>query len=755
MMRTCTFLLIAGWLAVASMARAEDLDIARLVASPELSGPSVRGVRVSPDGARVTWLQGRPDDQDQLDLWEYHIADGEKRLLIDSRQLLGGREQLDEVELARRERARIYASGIVEYSWAPDGRALLFPLGGDLYYLQLGAEPRRLTRTSATETDARVSPRGRYVSFVREQNLYLIDLVSGEERELTTTGGGAISFGMAEFVAQEEMYRFTGYWWAEDDSRLAFTRVDESGVELKDRYEIGADGVTTIPQRYPFAGTPNAVVDLFLLDLASGEQREVALGADKDFYLARVDFSPDGTLAVQKQTRGHKVLELIFIEPDTLLQTVVLREEHPRWVNLHSDLRFLDGGARFIWASERSGFNHLYLYEKDGTLLRPLTAGDWPVAQAGRNGGAVRAVDEAGGVLWFIGYRESATEQHLYRVPLAGGEVQRMTPEGGWYDAVMAKDGQFYVEYGEGPLRPPYTAIRSVDGKLLTYINENALVEGHPYHPYLAGHRPYTFGTLEADDGTQLNYRLMLPAGFDPARRYPAVVYLYGGPGVEQQVRKAWPIDGRLMGLNQVLARHGYVVFTLDNRGTYNRGKAFEEVIYRDMGNAEVRDQLRGLAWLKSQPFVDRDRVGIHGWSYGGYMTLMLLLKAPGAYAAGIAGAPVTNWRLYDTHYTEQYMGDPDDGDGRYEKSSPMSYAQILADPLLIVHGMADDNVFFDHTVQMIGALQHAGRPFEMMTYPGKRHRIVGEAENTQLWNLYLDFFRRHLGGPEASETNN
>jgi dipeptidyl-peptidase-4 len=242
----------------------------------------------------------------------------------------------------------------------------------------------------------------------------------------------------------------------------------------------------------------------------------------------------------------------------------------------------------------------------------------------------------------------------------------------------------------------------------------------------------------------------MLPAGFDPGRRYPAIVYLYGGPGVEPQVRKAWPIDNRLHGLNQVLARHGYVVFTLDNRGTANRGKAFEDAIHRRMGDPEVRDQLRGLEWLKTQPYVDPDRIGVHGWSYGGYLTLMLLLKAPGAFAAGIAGAPVTNWRLYDTHYTERYMGDPNDlnadGADSYERSSPMTYAQHLADPLLLVHGMADDNVFFDNTVQIVEALQKAARPFEMMTYPGQRHRIVGEPENTQLWNLYLEFFRRHLG---------
>jgi len=745
-MRTFWLYLIAGWLTMPVAAPAETLDIARLVASPALSGPTVRGIQISPDGTRVTWLQGKADDQDQLDLWEYHVADGEKRLLVDSRELTGGQdEQLDEVELARRERARIYETGIVEYTWSPDGTALLFPLGGELYYLELGAQPRRLTNTPATETDARISPRGRYVSFVREQNLYLIDLASGEQRALTTAGGGAVSYGAAEFVAQEEMYRYTGYWWSEDDRRIAFTRVDETGVALKDRYEIDAGGVTTIPQRYPFAGTPNAVVDLFLLDLDAGEPRQVALGSSSDFYLARVDFSPDGTLAVQKQTRDQKRLELIFVDPATLEQRLVLVEEQPHWVNLHSDLTFIDGGAQFIWSSERSGFNHLYLYDRDGSLQRQLTSGDWPVAPAGHSGGAV---DEANGMLWFTGSRETPTERHLYRMPLAGGEAQRMTEAGGWYDATVAKDGSFFVEYGGGPLRPPYVAIRSADGELLAWVNENALEEGHPYYPYLAGHRPFEFGTLEADDGTPLHYRLMLPAGFDPARSYPAVMYLYGGPGVGAGVvTKAWPIDGRLHGLNQILARSGYVVFTLDNRGTPNRGKAFEDVIYRDMGDAEVRDQLRGLEWLKSQPYVDADRVGVHGWSYGGYMTLMLLLKAPGAFAAGIAGAPVTNWRLYDTHYTERYMGDPNDGDGKYESSSPMSYAQNLADPLLIVHGMADDNVFFDNTVQMIEALQKHAQPFEMMSYPGQRHRIVGEGENTQLWNLYLDFFGRYLQG--------
>ena len=743
-MRLYPILLTIALMTPTPFLSAEELTIARLVASPALSGPVAQGVKISPDGRRVTFLQGRADDQDQQDLWEYNITDGEKRLLVDSVALLGGEEELDEVELARRQRARIFSSGIVEYEWSPDGRALLFPLGGDIYYLELGAEPRRLTQTGATETDAKISPKGGYVSFVREQNLYVIDLATGVERAISTGGGDAVSFGMAEFVAQEEMYRTTGYWWARDDSRIAFTRIDESGVELKNRYEIDANGVTTVAQRYPFAGTANAVVELFVLDLASGQVREVDLGKDKNFYLGRVDFSPDGTLAVQKQTRDQKSLDLIFIDPQTMTQTVVLREEQPNWVNLHSDLNFLDGGELFIWTSERSGFNHIYLYQKNGTLVRQLTAGDWAVAQSNHSGGGVRAVDETGAYVWFAGFKETATEKHLYRVPLAGGEVQQMTAPGGWYEASVAKDGSFYVENGQGPLRPPYTAIRSASGELLTFITENPLDESHPYYPYLDGHREYTLGTLEAEDGTLLNYKIAMPAGFDPAKKYPAVVYLYGGPGA-QEVSKNWLINGRLNGFNQVLARNGYVVFTLDNRGMSERGKAFEDAIYRDMGGVEVRDQLRALEWLKAQPFVDAGNVGVHGWSYGGYMTLMLMLKAPGAYKAGIAGAPVTNWRLYDTHYTERYMGDPNDGDGKYEISSPITYAKNLAGPLLIIHGMADDNVFFDNTVQMIDALQEAAIPFEMMTYPGKRHRIVGEAENTQLWNMYLDFFNRNL----------
>ena len=722
----------------------DGLTIERLEASPGLNGPSARGVKIAPDGTRVTFLRGREDDRYQLDLWEYRRETGEQRLLVDSTALLGAPEELDEVEKARRERQRIFFRGIIEYEFSPDGQSLLFPLGGDLYYLPLGGEPRRLTDTDATETDARVSPAGGFVSFIRDQNLYVVDLSTGAERALTTGGGDTVSFGMAEFVAQEEMYRFTGYWWSPDDRYLAFTRVDEARVTLVERYEIGAAGVTTVPQRYPFAGEANAEVTPHLLDLATGEVRDVPFDASGDDYLVRVDWSPDGTLAVQRQSRDQQRLDLLFVEPDTGDQQVVLTERADTWINLHSDLTFFEDGSRFLWTSERDGFRHLYLYQKDGTPLDQLTEGDWALAETGRGGGAVRALVEKRGEVWVQGAMESPLEQHLYRVALKADEPpRRMTEMGGWHETTVSPDGAFFIDRGDAPDRPPYTAIRDAEGALLSWVLENPLDEAHPYSPYLPAHVAAAYGTLPGADGTPLYYELLKPADFSPSEPAPAIVYVYGGPG-GASVHRRWSVDFR-----QFLARQGYVVFTVDNRGTGGRGTAFDDPIYRAMGGVEIEDQVAGARWLAEQPGVDPARIGIFGGSYGGYMTLLALMKAPEVYAAGIALAPVTDWRLYDTHYTERYMGDPAEGDA-YARSNPVSYVEDLQDPLLLVHGMADDNVFFDHSVQLMAALQQARKPFELMTYPGKRHRITGEDERVHLYRMMFDFFERHLASNPA-----
>ncbi len=728
---------------IAGPVMSETLTIERLEASPGLDGPAARGVSIAPDGSRVTYLKGRDSDRYQLDLWEYHIADGQERLLADSLTLTGEPETLDEVEKARRERQRIFFRGIIEYDFAPDGGSLLFPLGGDLYYLPLGATPRRLTSSAATETDARVSPGGRYVSFVRNQNLFLIDLDTGKERALTHEGGETVSFGVAEFVAQEEMYRFTGYWWSDDERYIAFTRVDEAPVTLVDRYEIGADGgVVTIPQRYPFAGEANAEVQLFVLELSTGRLREVPWSDQVDDYLVRVQFAPGGELSFQRQSRDQQRLELVFVDLENMEQEVVLTETSDTWVNLHSDLHFFADGRRFLWTSQRDGYRHLYLYDRDADALRQLTSGTWSLAETGRGGGAVRALVEERDEVWFLAHKTSPLEKGLYRLDLQdNGGPEQMTVPGGWHDASVASTGSFFIDNGQSPERPPYTAIMDRDGALMSFIVENPLDDDHPYAPYLDAHLPSEFGTLPGADGTPLYYELIRPADFDASGRFPVVVYTYGGPG-GARVQRDWSAD-----LNQLLAREGFVVFTVDNRGTGRRGTDFDDPIYRAMGSVEVDDQVAGVRWLAQQPGIDASRIGIYGGSYGGYMTLLALFKAPQVFAAGAALSPVVDWKLYDTHYTERYMGDPAVGDA-YWQSSPIAWVDGLQSPLLLVHGMADDNVFFSHSVQLMAALQGASQPFELMTYPGKRHRITGEKERVHLYAMLLDFFQRHLGMP-------
>ena len=716
-------------------ASAERLTVDRLVASPSLDGDKVAKLALAPDGSRVTFLKGKEEDFRRQDLWEYHLADRALRRLVDADTLTTD-GALSEVEKARRERQRITATGIVEYSWQPGGAGLLFPLGGDLYYLPLDGDLRRLTDTDAFETDARFSPQGSYVSFIRDQNLFVIELATGVERQLTNDGGGVILNGMAEFVAQEEMRRTTGYWWSPDETRIAFTRVDESPVQLVDRYEVAADGsVTTVAQRYPFAGTDNVRIELGVVAVADAGVRWIDLGLDGDIYLARVDWLPDSLkLAFQRQSRDQKRLELIFADVTTGARRVVLTEDSDTWINLNDALHFLENSNQFLWASERSGFKHLYLYRRDGTLVSALTEGPWAI-------GALKGVDEAGGWVYFEGFADTPLEKHLYRVPLTGSTPApplRLTEQGGWHDTVVAGDGSLFIDTFSAEDTPPRVALRRADGRRIAWIVENPLDRRHPYHPYLDHHAPREYGAINTQDGVTLLYQLMRPANFDPQRKYPAVVSVYGGP-LAQRVRKGWSVD-----FNQLLAQSGYVVFTLDNRGAANRGKAFEDVLYRAMGATEVEDQLLGVGFLKGLPFVDPERVGLYGWSYGGYMTLMCMAKAPGAYAAGVSIAPVTDWRLYDTHYTERYLGDPAAGPA-YDDSSVFSYVDGLTDPLLVIHGMADDNVFFDHTVRLAAELQERRQRFEMMTYPGKKHGIRGADTRAHLWGQVLEFFDRHL----------
>ncbi len=717
-------------------AKAKQLTPERIYSSPSLSGPSIRGLKVSPDGQRVTFLRGKQSDYERLDLWEYHIESGATRLLFDSDKLHAGAEVLSDEEKARRERLRLRGSGIVSYEWSHDAKALLFPLAGDIYYYRLGDKAsQKLISTPEFETDVKLSPLGNYVSFIREQNIYVYDIANKVERQLTVDGGGTIKNGMAEFVAQEEMSRLTGYWWSDDESKIAFTRVDESPVEEVSRTEIYAEEIKTITQRYPFAGESNAHVELGVIDAAGKSAVQwIDLGKNKDFYLPRVKWSKDSkVLSYQWQSRDQKQLRLMAYDVQTKTQRMLITERSDTWINLHKDLTFLSDQTHFIWASERDGFKHLYLYKTNGELVRQLTNGSWMVDE-------LASVNEETRLVYFTGRKESPLEKQLYSVSFDGGKVNRLSTRSGFHSVDFADNGQAYVDRFSSSTQPPQVSLHTNTGERLAWLLENKIDESHPLFEYQDDWVKPEFGSFVNGDKVRLYYQMLKPKNFDSKNKYPVLVYLYGGP-IAQMVRNSW---GRY--LPQYMAQQGYVVFTLDNRGAAGRGKAFEDSLYRAMGSTEVDDQIAGVKFLHQQPWVDKERVGVHGHSYGGYMTLMSMFKAPQYFKAGVAGAPVTDWALYDTHYTERYMGTPQDDADAYKRASVFPYATKLAGPLLIYHGMADDNVLFKNSTKLYKVLQDNNIQFYVMDYPGKKHSIKGKQTQMHKLNMIRNFFDLHFG---------
>ncbi|MBW3616599.1 MAG: DPP IV N-terminal domain-containing protein [Proteobacteria bacterium] len=714
---------------------APPLTPERVFGDPDIAGPVARGVALSPDGARVTFLRPKPENREVLDLWAADTAGGEPYRLIDAAALSSG-AALTEAEIARRERQRIAQRGVVEYHWDDQGRFILVPLDGDLWlHEQAGRRTRRLTETPGDEIDSKVSPRGRFVSYVRDQNLYIRPVDGGRERALTTGGKGTLSWAVAEFINQEEFNRFTGYWWSPDESRIALTRVDESGVDVIPRSEISAEGVTTtVEQRYPRAGRPNAVVELYVQQVANGRRVKVDLGPNPDIYLVRVDWSKDGrTLYAQRLNRAQTRLDLLAVDPATGRSRVVLSETLPQWVDVTDDFKPLADGS-FLWTSEVSGYKHIQHRAADGRLLRTVTSGEWPVD-------AILAVDEPRRRVFFAASKDTPIERRVYAVSYAQpGEPEALTPGRRWSGAEFARSGKAFTATWSDPTTPPRTGLYAADGSLLRWIEENPVNAAHPWAPWAGAFPDPQYGQLVAADGQRLQYMLLKPRGFDPNLRYPAIVNVYGGPA-SQLVRQAW-----IRPEYRLWQEAGYVVYVLDNRGTPNRSVAFERAIHRGFGTVEVDDQLLGARFLQTLSYVDPARVGVYGWSQGGFMTLMMMTAPNSPFAAGMAGASPTEWGLYDTAYTERYMLTPQANRAGYAASDVIPRLdRIRPDSLLLMHGMADDNVLLSNTTRVMGALQARSTPFELMLYPGQRHGIRGKALQLHQWRTWSDFFDRRL----------
>ena len=699
-----------------------------LVARYPRPGMAIPGrIRYSPDAKFVTYLFSDRGDLVR-DLWRLDLDSGRTEHWLSAPGEAVTEENISRDEVLRRERLRLRETGITEYFWAEKATVMLLPLRGELSRWAGGTVTRL---TGGGVIDPKINDDGRVVFFVRDGDVWTIG--DGGERQLTSRPPGATN-GLAEFVAQEELDRLSGYWPSPKGDMVAFEQVDETNIPIYPIVHQGKQPLQIEEHRYPFAGAENARVKLGVVSAASGETTFMEPGRVKGGYLARVDWHPDGRLLVQWLSRDWRQLELVAYDVKTGHGRAILVDDADPWINLHNDLRVVEATGEFTWSSERSGFRHLYLYAPDGRLIRQLTSGDWPAE-------ATVALDEKGRQLYFVGWRTSPLERHLFRVSLEGGQPEQLTSEPGMHGVLIAPDFSSFVDVWDNREHPPSITVRSMTGAPQHILHESTRVDLEFPAPEL--HQ------LRTRDGVELHAAVYRPhsppprAGEDQGGgKAPVIVSVYGGPG-PQMVNDSWvqTVDLRA----QWLAQHGFVVLKVDNRGSARRGLAFEAPINRRMGQIEVQDQVDGVRWLGTLGIADTSRVGIYGWSYGGFMALMALFTAPDVFKAGIAGAPVTFYEGYDTAYTEKYMGTPADNPEGYRRGSPLTYADQLRAPLLVVHGMIDENVHFRHTARLMQALIDAGKPFESLIYPNERHMPRSEKDRVDMERRLLEFFQRNL----------
>ncbi|MBV8809976.1 MAG: S9 family peptidase [Acidobacteriaceae bacterium] len=614
------------------------------------------------------------------------------------------------------------------YQWFPNSEDLLAEEKGDLFIVRPNGQHEQITKTDIDEEDPKLSPDGKQVLYRWKWNLYVLDLATKQVRQLTTDGAPTLMNGQLDWVYPEELDLGTATWWSPDSKQIAYFQFNVANEFIYPQTDLIVERAKPEPERYPQAGTANALVKLGVVSAQGGSTTWMDLGETSNTLLARVDWSPNSSqLAVQRFNRVQNELDLLFCNPGTGAVRKILHEESKTWLNPADNLYFLKSRPEFLWTSEQSGFRHLYRYSDQGELLGQLTRGDWMVTR-------VAAIDEANQKVYYTSTEASPLERQLYSVNFGGGTPIRMTQHAGTHYAHANSEGSYFVDTYSSMKQPPETVLLDAAGHQVAVLQPADISQANRYDLL-----PRQVIPLKTPDGVTLYARLIKPAGFESGKKYPVIVSVYGGPQA-QTITDSWAG----VTWEQVMAHRGYIVWELDNRGSANRGRAFEAPVYREFGKTEVADQRFGVEQLIKMGFADPARIGITGWSYGGYMTIHAMLRAPDVFKVGVAGAPVTNWHNYDTIYTERYMGLPDQNAPGYDAASNVKNAAKLEGKLLIVHNIEDDNVLFQNTMQMAKALEDANKEFFMQIYPQKTHGVSGPLRRP-LYEEMTNFFDAHL----------
>jgi dipeptidyl-peptidase-4 len=733
--------LAAGFGAVAPVAGSpkpsKALTVERIYSAPSLSGYLTQGIEWAPAGKRISYFERK---RDGAELWTLDTGNGRRKVLVKAKVLAAAMPPEQAKAIQSTGLGRVEAPN---YLWSPGGDSLLFIGSSSLVLLDLNTmAPKPLVSGADDIEDPKFSPDGKRVSFVRSSNLWVVNVATGEIHAVTTGGSEEILKGQLDWVYPEELDCTTAYWWSPDSSKIAYYEMDERPVT---RYPI-LDMSSLVGKieytRYPQAGEANPIVRVGVVGVHGGETKWMDTGANADVYLPRVVWLRDSRrVAIERLNRAQNRLDLLFCDAATGASQTILADTDKYWINIADDLYFFSDQQRFLWSSERTGFRHYYLYDLSGRQLDQLTSGDWGISGNGGFGPGAAShpgVDEAHGWIYFLSNKDDARGIQLFRLSLQDKSITRITREAGTHKIFIAPDASAFVDTYSKAMTPPRQDLYRMDGTRFAVINENKVPDLRGYHL-----SPVEFLDVAAGDGTKLFARMIRPPNFDASRKYPVLIDVYGGPQ-EQMVRNAW--DGTEFLWLEMMAEKGYIIFTLDNRGSWGRGHAFETPIYHQFGKVELEDQLAGVKYLESLPYVDASRIGIWGWSYGGTMTLEAMFNAPEVFKAGAAVAPVSDWRLYDTIYTERYMGRPQDNPEGYQASSPVNQAANLRSPLLLAHGTGDDNVHFANTTEVINKLILNGRyPADVVIFQGRGHSMTDRPARIQLYQQITDFFLKNL----------
>jgi len=698
--------------------------------SPAFQGASISGVNSMKDGVHYTSLDraGRATEVNK-----YQYKDNLKiGTLVPSTALPEGKGIGDYQFSSDETKVLLQTDVVGVYRYSQTANYFVYDIktGQNQPLTDFSKGPQRL---------ADFSPSGNQIAFIRNNNLFVADLNKKTEVQITTDGEeNKIINGFPDWVNEEEFSYAKAFHWSPKGTKIAFVRFDESAVKQFQMAMYGSLYPEQYIFKYPKAGEENSSVQVKIYDLSSDKIKDCNFNERAEFYVPRIQWTKDDNkLCIMKMNRHQNNLQFLLADlskdhPYGIELNTIYEETAETYIEINDNLVFLKDGRQFLWNSQKSGYNHLYLFDMSGKQVRALTTGNWDVID-------FKGIDESTGTVYYTSAEEGPTEKHVYSVSLDGKKKKKLSTKAGYNDAIFSATYKYYINYHSDANTPSYITLHSANGKLIKELETNERVRKELAKYQIS---PKTFFTFKTERGDELHGWMIKPANFDPNKKYPVIMDVYGGPGSNTVVNR-WGGSNYLW--HQMMAQDGYLIVSVDPRGTMFKGRDFMHSTYLQLGKLETEDMISSAQYLASLSYVDKDRIGIQGWSYGGYLSSLCMTKGADYFKAGVAIAPVTNWRYYDSIYTERFMRTPQENAEGYDDNSPINHVNLLKGKYLLVHGAADDNVHYQNTMEMINALVKANKQFEHFIYPNRNHGIYGGNTRLHLFNMVSDFHKRSL----------